>query len=59
MRAPSRKNDEKSQADIPAREVVAFIRFGLLVINKRHGLERDEDDTLTKRADSMKFRFIY
>lgn len=37
---------------------MAFVQSGLLLINKRLGLEIDGDDTLEKREERfMKFRF--
>lgn len=35
-----------------------FVQFDLLLVNKRHRLEIDGDDTLEKREERfMKFRF--
>lgn len=47
-----------SWPDISAHEVMEFVQFDLLLVNKRHGLEIDGDDTLEKREERfMKFRF--
>lgn len=44
----TRKN---SWPDLSAHEIIACVQFGLLLINKRHGLKIGGDDTLENREE--------